>query len=170
MSDTNKTTLGLLKPYLMRYKKLWIAGVFAVAMTNLFMLAGPWILRNAINALEAGVTTSRLALYAGAILLVTLISAVFRFMMRQTMIVASRKVEYDFRNDFFAHILTLDRQYYDRTPTGDIMARATNDMDSVRSMIGPGIMYFCSTAIALVLAISLMIKISFQLTLLSLFT
>jgi ATP-binding cassette subfamily B protein len=89
-------------------------------------------------------------------------------MMRQTMIVASRKVEYDFRNDFFSHILTLDREYYDRTPTGDIMARASNDMDSVRAMIGPGIMYFCSTAVALTLAISLMIKISLKLTLLAL--
>ncbi len=168
MSNKNKSTLGVLKPYLLRYKKLWIAGIFAVAFTNIFMLAAPWILRIAINDLEKGVTTSRLALYAGAILLVTVISAAFRFMMRQTMIVASRKVEYDFRNDFFDHILTLDRQYYDRTPTGDIMARASNDMDSVRAMIGPGIMYSCSTAIALVLAISLMVKISLKLTLLSL--
>jgi ATP-binding cassette subfamily B protein len=139
-----------------------------VAFTNIFMLAAPWILRIAINDLEKGVTTTRLVIYAGAIILVTLISASFRFMMRQTMIVASRKVEYDFRNDFFDHIMTLDRKYYDRTPTGDIMARASNDMDSVRAMIGPGIMYFCSTAIALVLAISLMVKISLTLTLLAL--
>ncbi|UCC80824.1 MAG: ABC transporter ATP-binding protein [Candidatus Zixiibacteriota bacterium] len=168
MNNKNKSTPGVLRPYLLRYKKLWIAGIFAVAFTNIFMLAAPWILRIAINDLEKGVTTSRLAIYAGAILLVTLISAAFRFMMRQTMIVASRKVEYDFRNDFFDHILTLDRKYYDRTPTGDIMARASNDMDSVRAMIGPGIMYFCSTAIALVLAISIMIKISLKLTLLAL--
>jgi ATP-binding cassette subfamily B protein len=163
-----KSILSLLKPYLLRYKKLWIAGVFAVTFTNAFMLAGPWILRMAINDLEAGITASALAVYAGAIVLVTLISAAFRFMMRQTMIVASRKVEYDFRNDFFSHILTLDREYYDQTPTGDIMARASNDMDSVRAMIGPGIMYFCSTAVALTLAISLMIKISLKLTLLAL--
>ncbi|UCE65734.1 MAG: ABC transporter ATP-binding protein [Candidatus Zixiibacteriota bacterium] len=168
MSDKNKSALGVLKPYLLRYRKLWIAGIFAVASTNIFMLAGPWILRLAINDLEKDVTARRLAAYAAAIVLVTLISAAFRFMMRQTMIVASRKVEYDFRNDFFAHILTLDRQYYDKTPTGDIMARASNDMDSVRAMIGPGIMYFCSTAVALVLAISLMVKISLNLTLLAL--
>ena len=168
MSNKNESTLGVLKPYLLRYKKLWIAGIFAVAFTNIFMLAGPWILRLAINDLEKDVTMSRLSIYAGAIILVILISAAFRFMMRQTMIVASRKVEYDFRNDFFDHILTLDRQYYDKTPTGDIMARASNDMDSVRAMIGPGIMYFCSTAIALVLAISLMVKISLNLTLLAL--
>jgi ATP-binding cassette subfamily B protein len=168
MDKNNGSTLGVLKPYLLRYKKLWIAGFFAVAFTNIFMLSGPWILRLAINDLEKDITASRLAMYAAAILLVTIISAAFRFMMRQTMIVASRKVEYDFRNDFFSHILTLDRRYYDRTPTGDIMARASNDMDSVRAMIGPGIMYFCSTAIALVLAVSLMTKISLKLTLLAL--
>lgn len=168
MEKAKKTTFGIIWPYLMRYKKLWIFGIFAVAFTNIFMLMAPWILKDAINALQKNVTVSGLAKYAGAIVLVTVISAIFRFLMRQTMIVASRKVEYDFRNNFFAHILTLDRQYYDRTPTGDIMARATNDMDSVRSMIGPGIMYFWSTAVALVLALTLMIKISFHLTLLAL--
>jgi len=168
MAKKEKSDLGLLKPYLLRYKKLWIAGIFAVTLTNVFMLAGPWILRMAINDLETSITKSGLAMYAGAIVLVTLISAAFRFMMRQTMIVASRKVEYDFRNNFFAHILSLDRRYYDKTPTGDIMARASNDMDSVRSMIGPGIMYFFSTAAALILALTLMIKISFKLTLLAL--
>jgi len=168
MAKKEKSDLGLLKPFLLRYKKLWIAGIFAVTLTNVFMLAGPWILRLAINSLETGITKSGLAMYAGAIVLVTLISAAFRFMMRQTMIVASRKVEYDFRNNFFAHILSLDRKYYDKTPTGDIMARASNDMDSVRSMIGPGIMYFFSTAAALILALTLMIKISFKLTLLAL--
>lgn len=168
MDKSGKSTLGLIVPYLLRYKKLWIAGIFAVTFTNVFMLAAPWILRMAINDLETDITASGMAYYAGAIVVVTLISAAFRFMMRQTMIVASRKVEYDFRNDFFGHILTLDRKYYDRTPTGDIMARASNDMDSVRAMIGPGIMYFCSTAVALTLAISLMITISLKLTLLAL--
>ncbi len=168
MKNKDKSTLSVLKPYLLRYKKLLIAGVFAVAFTNAFMLAGPWILKNAINGLEGNITSSGLAGYAIAIIIVTVISAIFRFMMRQTMIVASRKVEYDFRNDFFAHLLTLDKQYYNKTPTGDIMARASNDMDSVRAMLGPGIMYFFSTAFALVMAISLMIMISPKLTFLAL--
>jgi ATP-binding cassette subfamily B protein len=142
-------------------------GILAVALTNVFMLATPWILKNAINELESNITSQGLFSYAAAIVGVTLISAIFRFLMRQTMIVASRRIEYDLRNDFFEHLLTLDRAYYDKIPTGDIMARATNDMDSVRSMLGPGIMYFCSTAIALVLALSLMMGISLKLTLLS---
>jgi len=167
MDIFEKLSIGILRPYFIKYKKYWLAGFLAVAMTDIFMLVGPWILRNAVNALEKNVTRGQLALYAGAIIAVTLISAVFRFIMRQTMIVASRRMEYDFRNDFFSHLLTLDRKYYDKTPTGDIMARATNDMDSVRSMIGPGIMYFTSTAVTLMLAPALMIKISPRLTLYS---
>ena len=167
MRKNGRGSLRVLRPYMLKYKKLWIAGLFSVAMTSVFMLAAPWILKDAVDALESGVTPGGLVRYAAAIIAVTLISAIFRFFMRQTMIVSSRKIEYDLRNDFFAHLLTLDRPYYNKTPTGDIMARATNDMDSVRSMLGPGIMYFCSTAITLTLALSLMIKISPKLTLLS---
>ncbi len=167
MKEDSGSSLRVLRPYIFKYRKLWVAGLFSIAMTNVFMLAAPWILKRAVDALEAGVTSGGLVRYAAAIITVTLISAIFRFFMRQTMIVASRKIEYDFRNDFFDHLLTLDRPYYDKILTGDIMARATNDMDSVRSMIGPGIMYFCSTAITLTLALLLMIRISPQLTLLS---
>jgi ATP-binding cassette subfamily B protein len=167
MDNSKKSSLGVLRPYLMRYKKLWLAGIFAVTMTNMFMLAGPWILKDAIDVLENGATRGQLLGYGAAIIGVAVVAALFRFMMRQTMIVASRKVECDFRNDFFHHLLTLDRRYYDKTPTGDIMARATNDMDSVRSMIGPGIMYFISTAVTLSLALPLMASISLKLTLYS---
>jgi len=157
--------MRILRPYFLKYKKRWLAGLLAVALTDIFMLAGPWILKDAVDAMEKNTTARELAAYAAAIIGVTLISALFRFIMRQTMIVASRRIEYDFRNDFFSHLLTLDRKYFDKTPTGDIMARATNDLDSVRSMIGPGIMYFCSTAVTLLLALSLMIKIDPALTL-----
>jgi ATP-binding cassette subfamily B multidrug efflux pump len=167
MKSSGKSSLGFLLPYLLRYKKLWAWGLFAVVMAEVFSLAAPWILKNAIDALGQDVTTRKLVEYAAKIIGVSLASAIFLFLKRRTMIVASRRIEYDLRNDFFAHILSLDRPYYDRTPTGDIMARATNDMDSVRSMIGPGIMYFCSTATTLILALTLMIKISGRLTLLS---
>ena len=71
-------------------------------------LEAPWILKDAVDALESGVTSGGLARYAAAIVAVTLVSAIFRFFMRQTMIVSSRRIEYDLRNDFFAHLLTLD--------------------------------------------------------------
>ena len=168
MSESKQSSMKILYPHLLRYKKHWIGGIIAVTMTSAFALVGPWILRGAINALEQGAAMADLVYYALGIVGAALGSAVFRLIMRQTMIVASRRVEYDFRNRFFEHLLTLDRKYYDKTPTGDIMARATNDMDSVRSMIGPGIMYACTTAITLPLAISLMVVIDLKLTLYSL--
>jgi len=167
MNSNNKSPIKILFPYFRRYRAHWIGGVFAVIFTDVFMLASPWILKDAIDVLGQQVTAGKLAYYAGAILGVTFISAIFRFIMRQTMIVASRRIEYDLRNDFFAHLITLDRKYYDKTPTGDIMARATNDLDSVRNMIGPGVMYFVSTAVTLVLAVILMLKLSPSLTLYS---
>jgi ATP-binding cassette subfamily B multidrug efflux pump len=167
MKENRRSVLWLLWPYMRKHTRLWIAGFVSVAISNLFMVAGPWILRSAINSLESNVTAKGLALYAAAILGVTLVSGIFRYFMRQTLIVASRKIEYDFRNEFFKHLLTLDRNYYDRIPTGDIMARATNDLDSVRNMLGPGITYSYSTALTLIFSLILMGVISVQLTLLS---
>jgi ATP-binding cassette subfamily B protein len=167
MSKSRKSVLWLLWPYLTKYRRLWVGGILSVTLANLFGVAVPWILKGAVDSLTKEVTAKGLALYSGAILGATSISALFTYFMRQTMIVASRKIEYDFRNDLFSHLLELDRPYYDKTPTGDIMARATNDMDSVRNMIGPGIMYFCSTAVRLTFALTLMMAISFKLTLLS---
>ena len=152
-----KSVLWLLKPYILKYKNLWIAGFISVAFTDIFMLAGPWLLKRAIDSLQKNITAEGLAIYAGLLLGVTVVSSLFRYFMRQTLIVASRKIEYDFRNNFFAHLLTLDRSYYDKMPTGDIMSRATSDMDAVRNMLGPGVMNLCSTAVTLTLALILMI-------------
>ncbi len=169
MNQKKRSVLWHLEPYIVKYKNLWIAGFVSVILSSLFMVAAPWILRIAIDSLEENITTRWLAIYASLILGVTIISAIFRYLMRQTLIVASRKIEYDFRNDFFKHLLTLDRTYFNKTPTGDIMARATNDMDSVRMMLGPAVMHFVSTAATLVMAITLMITISPKLTLISMF-
>jgi ATP-binding cassette subfamily B multidrug efflux pump len=170
MGKKDKSVLWLLKPYILKYKNLWIAGFISVALTDIFMLAGPWLLKRAIDSLQKNVTSSGLAIYAGALLGVTLISSLFRYFMRQTLIVASRKIEYDFRNSFFAHLLTLDRTYYDKMPTGDIMARATSDIDAVRNMVGPGAMNLVSTTVTVAIALPLMINISLKLTLLSMAT
>lgn len=167
MDQTTKTPFGYLRPYLWKYRKLELAGFGAILFSTGFMLAAPWILKDAINSLQRSVTLGGLAMYAGIIVGVTIISAIFTYLMRQTLIVTSRKIEYDFRNDFFSHILTLDKPYYDKMPTGDLMARATNDLDSIRNMVGPGIMYFLQTSVKLLMTLPLMIKINGNLTLLS---
>jgi ATP-binding cassette subfamily B protein len=84
------------------------------------------------------------------------------------MISVSRRVEYDLRNDFFAHLLTLDQPFYDRRPLGDLMARATNDLNSIRMLLGPGIMYSINIAATLTFALALMIAIDGRLTAISL--
>jgi len=157
----------IIRSYLYSHRRTWLWGILTVALTTVFTMAGPWILRQAINLLQAGVTVQRLIWYAAAIIVVTLVQGIFRYFMRQTMIVASRRIEYEIRRDLFGHILKLDRPYFDKTPTGDIMARLTNDLDAVRSMVGPGIMYFVSTVFTFSLAIVLMSIINVKLMLIA---
>jgi ATP-binding cassette subfamily B multidrug efflux pump len=147
---------------------MWVWGVIAIALTTIFTMAAPWILRQAVNSLQAEVTAQKLVIYALAIVAVTIIQGVFRFLMRQTMIVTSRNIEYEIRNDLFDHLLKLDRPYYDKTPTGDIMARLTNDLEAVRGMVGPGIMYFINTLFTFAVAVTLMCIINVKLTLIAL--
>jgi ATP-binding cassette, subfamily B, multidrug efflux pump len=162
-----KTASQITKDYLRRHKKMWLYGIITVVLTTVFTMAGPWILKDAINALQEEVTPRKLLIYAGVILLITIIQGVFRYFMRQTMIVASRKIEYEIRSDLFEHILTLDRQYFDKIPTGDIMARMTNDLLAVRAMVGPGIMYFIQTTSTFILALILMLIINLKLTIIA---
>jgi ATP-binding cassette subfamily B protein len=113
----------------------------------------------------ANADKSRLPLYAGLILTVAILQGVFRFFMRRILIGVSRLIEYDLRNDFFAHIERLSLSFFNRTKTGDIMARATNDLNNVRMVLGPAYMYLFSTVITLVVALVFMIKINGELTL-----
>ena len=167
MGKIAKSSFWLLWPYLRSYRKLWIAGFVAVFFASLFRVITPKILGHAIDALSEKVTMNELLQYAGEILGLTILSALFTYFQRQTLIVASRMIERDFRNDFFAHLLSLDRPYYDKMPTGDLMARASNDMDSVRNMLGPAIMNMLSTAFTVILALAFMISLNPRLTLLA---
>jgi ATP-binding cassette subfamily B multidrug efflux pump len=167
MDKKAKSSFWILWPYIRKYRRLWIAGFVAVALSNIFMLMYPLILRYAVDSLNQKITKTGLATSAGLILGTTILSGLFRYFQRQTLIVASRMIECDFRNDFFAHLLSLDRPYYDKIPTGDIMARASNDMDSVRNMLGPAIMNMFSTAVTVSLALALMIRLNPRLTLLA---
>lgn len=157
----------IIRSYILRHKRIWVWGILAVILTTVFTMAVPWILRHAINTLQAGGTSKKLILYAAAIIVVTIIQGVFRYMMRQTMIVTSWNIEYEIRNDMFSHLLRLDRPYFDRTPTGDIMARSTNDLEAVRAMVGPGIMHFISTLFTFSVAVVLMFVINTKLTLIT---
>src|SRR5205823_7306740 len=122
-------------------------------------LVSPWVLKFVIDDLNTGFTRTRLGGYAVALLLLSVAEGVFRYLMRQRIIGASREIEYRLRNDFFARLERLPLRYYQANRTGDLMSRATNDLNAVRMMIGPAVMYFANTLLGFVIAVLLMLKI-----------
>jgi ATP-binding cassette subfamily B protein len=157
-----------LLPYLFRYKRHFLIGLACVVVTTAIQLLSPWVMRYAIDDLTQGVTRAKLGFYALVLLGIALVGGLFRFLMRRIIIGASRYIEYDLRNDFFAHLERLPLGYFQAHRTGDLMSRATNDLNAVRMMIGPAIMYSANTAILFVVAITLMLTIDAHLTLIAL--
>src|SRR4029079_16254762 len=145
-----------LLPYVKRYRAAFLVGLVCVLATTTFQLLSPWVLKYATDDLGAGVTRRKLLLYAGLLLGISLVRAVFLFLMRRIIIGASRDIEYDIRNDFFAKLERLPLGYFQAHRTGDLMSRATNDLNAVRMMIGPAIMYSANTVLVFVVALILM--------------
>ncbi|NOT45568.1 MAG: ABC transporter ATP-binding protein [Acidobacteria bacterium] len=154
--------------YVLRYRRPYLLGfVFVVGATAL-TLAGPWVLRHAIDELATELTAGRAFRYALLLFGLALAAGVFRFLMRWVLMTASRDIEFDLRNDFFARLQQLDLDYFTRHRTGELMSRATNDLSAVRMLVGPAVMYTASTALTFVVAIGLMLSINPRLTLIAL--
>ncbi len=160
--------LKTLLPYLKKYRDRVALGVLFIFLTNVFSLSGPRVLRLAIDSLKENLTAMSLLYFAGFILLVSFGEGFFRFWMRQTIIVVSRLIEYDLRNDFFGHLQRMSRSFYNRNSTGDLMARATNDLNSVRTVLGPGIMYASNTIVLGLGAFIFMLSMNVKMTLIAL--
>jgi len=126
------------------------------------------VIQRAIDYLAEEIEIATLLMYAGFIVLIAAGQGVFRFLMRQTVIVGSRLIENDFRNELFGHLQKMSAKFFHNMPTGDIMARMTNDLNAVRSVLGPGIMYSINTFITFIFVITMMIRISPMLTLFAL--
>jgi ATP-binding cassette subfamily B protein len=157
-----------LLPFVLRYRRSFLLGLGCVVVTTAIQLLSPWVLKYAIDDLNAGVTRSKLGLYAGILLGIACVGAVFRFSMRRIIIGASRDIEYDLRNAFFARLQLMPLGYYQSRRTGDLMSRATNDLNAVRMMVGPAVMYSASTVLTFLVAIILMLSIDARLTLIAL--
>ena len=157
--------LRRLLPYVRRVRRPVIAGLGCVLVTTAISLVSPWVLKYVIDDLSRGVGRSRLGWYALAVLGLAVAEGWFRYLMRKLLIGASREIEYQLRNDFFAHLERLPLRYYQANRTGDLMSRATNDLSAVRMMLGPAVMYFASTALGFVIAVALMVRIDGRLTL-----
>jgi ATP-binding cassette subfamily B protein len=143
-------------------------GTVSVLLTNLFQVWSPWLVRRAVDHLQHGVTRGAVLGDAGLILLAVALQGIFLFTMRMSLIRASRTMEYELRNDLFAHVARLPAETYRRWKVGDLLSRATNDLDAVRNFLGPGLMYFANTLVMFVMAVTLMLKIDVKLTLISL--
>jgi ATP-binding cassette, subfamily B, multidrug efflux pump len=157
-----------LLPYLARYRRKFSLGLVFVIVTTAIQLLPPWVLKYAVDDLTLGVTAGKLIRYAAIVFAIACVGAVFRFLMRRVIIGASREIEYDIRNAFFARLQQMPLGYYQARRTGDLMSRATNDLNAVRMMIGPAVMYSTNTVLVFVVAILMMLSIDARLTLIAL--
>ena len=154
-----------LLPYLKKYWLSYVLGGFCVLLTNGIWILFPLVIRRAVDDLHLGVTREKLMFYALLLLAVAATKGIFQFLTRWILIGVSREVEFDLRNDLFRHLESLSYSYYQRTRTGDVMARATNDLNAVRMLLGPAIMYSANTIVFTAGALAFMLAISPRLTL-----
>lgn len=157
-----------LKKYFIRYKKKLLLGALFVVLSNVGSIYIPLIIKNAINALTVKVSVAQLIHYSILIVLASMFAGFFRYLIRQMIIVVSREIEYDLREDFWSHIQKLPLRYFQNNSTGNVMAHATNDINAVRSFLGPAVMYSTDTAFRLVIVIGVMISLNPSLTFYSL--
>ncbi len=161
------TYLKRLIPYITRYKKKLLIGLIVITISAVFTNMIPFIISKAIDSLKTGVNSGTILNYALLAVGFSIVSGIFLYLTRQTVIIVSREIENDLRNDFLTHILDQDQQYFHYRPTGETMALATNDISAVRNFLGPGIMYTSETFVNFTLAISLMISFNLELTLIA---
>lgn len=175
--------LKVLNKYIWRYKKILLLGFVFVIISNLFGIYPPQVVRHAIDLVGdlirvnelhegfevkgriGGMIANSLLIFAGLVIVFAVLRGFFLFLTRQTLIVMSRRVEFDLRNDIYSHYQDLNLSYYRRNRTGDLMARITEDIGRVRMYLGPGIMYTINTISLAIIVIATMISVNPELTL-----
>jgi ATP-binding cassette subfamily B multidrug efflux pump len=158
-------SLRPLIPYFRKYRRSYGVGTICVFLMNGIWILFPLVLKRAVDDLLLGVNRNKLLTYSLLLLLVAAGKGIFQFLTRWIVIGVSREIEFDLRNDLFRHLEGLSYSYYQRTRTGDIMARATNDLNAVRNLLGPAIMYSANTIVFTAGALAFMLSISPKLTL-----
>jgi ATP-binding cassette subfamily B multidrug efflux pump len=152
-------------PYLRKYRVTFWIGALCLLCNNGVGILSPLVIGRAVDSLTHTVTRHKLFTYAALLLVLAGTKAIFQFLTRWILIGVSREIEFDLRNDLFTHLERLSYSFYQRTRTGDIMARATNDLNAVRMLAGPGIMYTANTLVFTAGALVFMLHISPRLTL-----
>jgi ATP-binding cassette subfamily B protein len=163
--------LALLRPlfpYMRRYRRDFVWGGLSIVGTNVVAILFPLVVGMVIDGLNSGVTRRKILIYSGMLLGVTVGKGIFLFLARLILIGISRDIEYDLRNDLFRHLEKQAASYYHEHRTGDIMARMTNDLNAVRMLLGPAIMYSANTILFSIGALFFLLRISPFLTLVAL--
>ncbi len=157
--------LGPLLSYMRRYRWGYLWGTLACIATNVAAVQGPQILRKVIDELERGVSRQRIVFLASIFVGIYLVKGVFLYAQRWILIGISREIEFDLRNDLFRQLERQDANFYQKYRTGDVMARMTNDLNAVRMLLGPALMYSANTVFFTVGALYFLLRISPWLTL-----
>lgn len=175
--------LKVLNKYFFRYKWHFLLGIVFVIVSNVFGVLPPIVIRYALDLVRENIAFYRL--YAGMglqdefygiftygllffgvlVLLMAVLKGLFMFLMRQTLIIMSRHIEFDLRNEIYAHYQKLDQAFYKRNSTGDLMSRISEDVSRVRMYLGPAIMYALNTLVLFVMVIGVMLSVNAELTL-----
>ncbi len=163
-----KGAIQFLWPHLRRYRSQYAVGFGALAAKDILGAALPLTMRAAVDSLTADRSLRLLFEFCALLVGISVAKGICQYWMRVILIGISRDIEYDLRNDLFSRLVTLDTGFYGRMRTGDILARATNDMNAVRMMLGPGVMYWFETSLTLVLSVSVMLWVDWPLTLVAL--
>ncbi|HEY3629142.1 MAG TPA: ABC transporter ATP-binding protein [Terracidiphilus sp.] len=151
--------------YMRRYKWGYVWGSLCVVGTNAIYVLFPKVLEKAIDGLRSGISHRQLFWFVGALVAIGIVKGVFLYAQRWILIGISREIEFDLRNDLFRHLEKQDSGFYQRYRTGDIMARMTNDLNAVRMLLGPAIMYSANTVVFTVGALFFLLHYSPYLTL-----
>jgi ATP-binding cassette subfamily B protein len=153
---------------MLRYRRRYVFGLLCLLVTATLAMTIPYLLKRAVDVIEHDRQLGGLRFYVAAIVAMALVQGVARTFSRFVIFNIGRDIEYDLRNDLFAHLETLPLSFYQKSQTGDLMSRLVNDIGAVRMMIGPGILNLVNTPIYYAYAVSIMLTISVPLTLLSL--
>jgi len=158
-----------LRAYLQRYRRAYVAGFVLSIAAALLLMVNPFLVRLAVDGIARGITTRELARYALGLGLIHTGVVVLRYFWRMNIFGASRRIEYEMRNDYFAHLQRMHLGFFHRTRTGDLMARAVNDLSTVQRFLGPGLMHGFSTIVTFAIAVAFMLTVDVRLTLVMMF-
>ncbi len=157
-----------LRSYLMRHRRAYAVGYVLSVASALLLMVNPIIMREAVDGIRAGISMGRLTLYALALVAVQGAVVVMRYYWRASIFGAARRIEYEIRNDYFAHLQRMDAAYFQHTRTGDLMARAVNDLNTVQRFLGPGLMHGFATIVMVLVSVGFMLAVDVRLTVLML--